>query len=166
MKTKQNKALTVALRLITKRDRTEAELQDRLQKKGFSEKDITETIQYLKQKGFIDDSKFIEKAEKIAEDRFLGTMGLKNYLMRKGIDKNLIQHIPEIDEFSIAQKLIQRKKHFLRDIQPDKKKAKIAGFLLRRGFSWDTVNKCLKLNDNFFGDIKSPQNDILREDRK
>lgn len=162
MKTKHNETLTVALRLITKKDRTETELRERLQRKGFSEKDITEAIQYLKQKGFIDDSKFIQKAEEIAENRFLGVMGLKNYLMRKGIDKELIQHIPEIDEFSIAQKLIQRKKHFLKDIQPDKKKVKIAGFLLRRGFSWDTVNKCL--NEKFFGDIESPQNEIFRED--
>ena len=144
MKTKQNEALKYALRLIAKRDRTEAEMRDRLQKKGFSEKDINETIQYLKQKGFIDDSKFIKSAEKIAEDRFLGEMGLRNYLSRKGIDRELLINLPQLDEFSIAKRLLERKKHFLKDSAPDKKKAKIAGFLLRRGFSWDTVNKCLK----------------------
>lgn len=142
-----NEALKVALRLLSKRDRTEAELKEKLRKKGFSEKIIDETVTYLKQKGFIDDSKFILRAIQIAEDKFFGKMGLKNYLMRKGIDKELLQSLPELDELSIARKLLERKKHLIKDTLNEKKKAKIAGFLLRRGFSWDTVNRCLKLAD-------------------
>ncbi|ODA44941.1 Regulatory protein RecX [Thermodesulfovibrio sp. N1] len=132
------------MRLIAKRDRTEAELIDKLNRKGFSEREIDETVFYLKQKGFLDDTKFIEKAEKIAQDRFLGNMGIKNYLAKKGIDKELLENVPEIDEFLIAQRLIQRKLHLIKNDSTDKKKLKITGFLLRRGFSWDTVNKCLK----------------------
>jgi len=144
VKTKQNEALKYALRLIAKRDRTEAELIDKLNRKGFSAREIDETVVYLRHKGFLDDTKFIEKAEKIAQDRFLGNMGIKNYLARKGIDKELLANVPEVDEFSIAQKLIQKKFHLIKNNSPDKRKLKIAGFLLRRGFSWDTVNKCLK----------------------
>ena len=144
MKKNRNEALQYALRLIAKRDRTEAELIDKLKRKGFSETDIQETVFYLKQEGLLDDTKFIEKAEKIAQDRFLGNMGIKNYLARKGIDKELLENVPEVDEFLIAQKLIQRKIHLIKNDSSDKKKAKIAGYLLRRGFSWDTVNKCLK----------------------
>lgn len=139
-----NEALKVALRLLSKRDRTEAELKEKLKRKGFSEKIIDDTVTYLKKKGFIDDSKFIQRAKEIAEDRFLGKMGLKNYLIRRGIDKELLYSLPEVDEFSIAEKLLERKKHLIKDIPAEKKKAKIAGFLLRRGFSWDTVNKFLK----------------------
>jgi len=142
-----NEALKVALRLITKRDRTEAELIEKLKKKQFPEEIINETVDYLKQRGFIDDSRFIHRADKIAEDRFIGKKGLQNYLMRKGIDKELLQNLPELDELSIAKKLLKRKKHLIKDAPADRKRAKIAGFLLRRGFSWDTVNKCLKLDD-------------------
>lgn len=159
MKKSQNESLKSALRLLSLKDRTEAELREKLRRKGFKEKDIEETIQYLKQKGFIDDYKFIQKAEKIAEDRFLGETGLKNYLMRKGIEREILETLPELDEFPIAQKLLQRKMHFLKDVSPDKKKAKIAGFLLRRGFSWDTVNRCLK---EYFGTSSPIQNDRLR----
>jgi len=144
VKTQLNEALKIAIRLISQRDRTEEEIKKCLEKKGISEKDITETIQYLKQKGFIDDRKFVHKAEKIAEDRFLGKIGLQNYLMRKGIHKELIDTLPDIDETNIALRLIERKKYLIKDASVEKKKAKIAGFLLRRGFSWDTVNKCLK----------------------
>lgn len=158
MKKQQNEVLKLALRLLSLRDRTEAELKEKLQRKGFEEKDIFETIDYLKQKGFIDDSKFIKRADKIAEDRFLGELGLRNYLIRKGIEKDKLESLPEIDEIPIAKKLIQRKKHLLSDISSDKRKAKIAGFLLRRGFSWNTVKKCL--NDKFLGDNESPQNNI------
>lgn len=143
MKKQQNEILKLALKLLSIRDRTEAELKEKLQRKGFEEKDIVETIEYLKQRGFIDDSKFIQRADKIAEDRFLGELGVRNYFLRKGIEKEKLERLPEIDEISIAKKLLKRKKHLLTDISSDKKKAKIAGFLLRRGFSWDTVKKCL-----------------------
>ncbi len=143
MKKQQNEILKLALKLLSIRDRTEAELKEKLQRKGFEEKDIVETIEYLKQKGFIDDSKFIQRADKIAEDRFLGELGVRNYFLRKGIEKEKLERLPEIDEISIAKKLLKRKKHLLSNISSDKKKAKIAGFLLRRGFSWDTVKKCL-----------------------
>lgn len=155
MKKQQNEAIKIALKFLSVRDRTEAELREKLQRKGFDEKDIIYTVEYLKQKGFIDDSKFIQKAEKIAEDRFLGKMGLRNYLIRKGIEKEKLESLPDIDEFHIAQKLIQRKKHLLREVPSDKKRAKIIGFLLRRGFSWDIVNKCLKTNKKLSGDDKS-----------
>lgn len=141
---KSNEALKYALRLITRTDRTEAQLRQKLAVRGFSEEEIEDAVAYLKENGFIDDAKFIEKAEKIAEDRFLGNMGLKDYFARKGIDKELLDRLPQVDEFSIAQKLIRKKAHLLRDVSQEKKKAKIAGFLLRRGFSWDTINKCLK----------------------
>lgn len=162
MKKQNNEALKYALRLITKKDRTEAELRDRLHRKGFSQMDIDEAVAYLKKNGFIDDSRFIQKAEKIAQDRFLGNMGLKNYFAKKGIDKELLDSIPEIEEFSLAQKLIQRKIHLINHDTSEKKKVKIAGYLLRRGFSWDTVNKCL--NEKFFGDIESPEKDNLKEE--
>ncbi|PMP72437.1 MAG: hypothetical protein C0186_01200 [Thermodesulfovibrio aggregans] len=164
MKNRNNEVLKCALRLITKKDRTEAELRDRLYRKGFSQMDIDDAVAYLKQNGFIDDSRFIQKAEKIAQDRFLGNMGLKNYFTRRGIDKELLDSIPEIDEFSLAQKLIQRKIHLIKNDPEDKKMAKIAGFLLRRGFSWDTINKFL--NEKFPGDIESQDNDNLKEELK
>lgn len=147
MKNQQAEALKIALKLITKKDRTEAEIKQKLERKGFSKEDIAETVQYLKQKGFLDDTKFIQKAEKIAEDRFLGKMGLQNYLLSKGIDKELIDSIQDIDDLSLALKLIERKKHLLKEVTDNKKKAKITGFLLRRGFSWDTINRCLKTLD-------------------
>ncbi|MCX7987905.1 MAG: recombination regulator RecX [Thermodesulfovibrio sp.] len=156
MKKQQNEAIKKALKLLSLKDRTEAELKEKLRKTGFDEQNIVYAIEYLKQKGFIDDSKFIQKAEKIAEDRFLGNLGLRNYLVRKGLENEKLESLPEIDELQIAQRLIQRKKHLLKDIPFDKKEAKIAGFLLRRGFSWDTINKCLKINKKLTGDAESP----------
>ncbi|GAB5046690.1 regulatory protein RecX [Thermodesulfovibrio sp. TK110] len=162
MKKQSNEALKYALRLITKKDRTEAEIRHRLYRKGFSQMDIEDAVVYLKQNGFIDDRRFIQKAEKIAQDRFLGNMGLKNYFIRRGIDKELVDSIPEIEEILLAQKLIKRKIHLIKHESSDKKRAKIAGYLLRRGFSWETVNKCL--NEKFLGDIESPENDNLKEE--
>ncbi len=158
MKKQHYESLKAALKLLSIRDRTEAELEEKLRKKGFKEKDILETLEYLKKKGFLDDFKFIQRANIIAEERFLGKMGLQNYLMRKGIERDKLENLPEIDELSIAKKLLERKKNFLIDLPFDKRKVKIAGFLLRRGFSWDTVKKCL--SDKTFIDFESSQKEI------
>lgn len=144
MKKKQSDSLKTAIKLLSIKDRTEVELREKLLKKGFKEKDIKNTIEYLKQKGFIDDNKFIREASKIAEEKLLGEMGVKNYLLRKGISGELIDSLPKLDEFTIAQRLIKRKEHLLKEYSDEKRKQKIAGFLLRRGFSWDTVNRCIK----------------------
>lgn len=161
MNKKGNEVLKTAFKFISLKDRTEVELKEKLQKRGYTESDINKAILYLKQKGFIDDSKFIQKAERIAEDKFLGKMGLMNYLIRKGIDKEKLESLPPFDELIIAEKLLQRKKHFLRDLSPDKKRAKITGFLLRRGFSWETIKECL--NREYISDFESPQNENLKE---
>lgn len=153
MRNKQSEPLTVAIRILSLKDRTESEIREKLKKKGFNDRQIAETVEYLKKKGYIDDTKFIQRAEKIAEDRLLGEMGLKNYLLRKGIPEDKIEALPQIDEFSIALKLLERKKHLLKDLSPERRKTKIAGFLLRRGFSWDTVAKCIKRE--FIGDRES-----------
>lgn len=144
MKKKQSDSLKTAIKLLSIKDRTEVELREKLLKKGFKEQDIKNTIEYLKQKGFIDDNKFIREASKIAEEKLLGEMGVKNYLLRKGISGELIDSLPKLDEFTIAQRLIKRKEHLLKEYSDEKRKQKIAGFLLRRGFSWDTVNRCIK----------------------
>ncbi|WP_297212461.1 MULTISPECIES: regulatory protein RecX [Thermodesulfovibrio] len=146
VKKRENEILKTALKLLSLKDRTEAELREKLKSKGYIEREINGALEYLKQKGLLDDSKFIEKADRIAEDRFLGKMGIKHYLMKRGIEKDKLESLPPINEILIARKLIQRKRHLLRDLPGDKKKAKIAGFLLRRGFSWETVNECVNKN--------------------
>lgn len=143
MRRTQTDPFKFALRLISIRDITELELRSKLERKGFSEGEIEKVIEKLRERGFIDDSKFIKKAERIAEDKMIGQFGLRQYLIRRGINKELVDQIPQLDETSIAIKLIDKKSHFLKDIPEDKKRAKIAGFLMRRGFSWDTINKVI-----------------------
>lgn len=143
MRRTQTDPFKFALRLISMRDITELELRSKLERKGFSEDEIEKVIEKLRERGFIDDSKFIKKAERIAEDKMIGQFGLRQYLIRRGINKELVDEIPQLDETSIAIKLIDKKSHFLKDIPEDKKRAKIAGFLIRRGFSWDTINKVI-----------------------
>lgn len=137
-------AVSFALRLLSRKDRTEAELKERLIKKGFPEEEIKDALNYLKERGFIDDKRFIKDVEKIAEDRFLGKKGVEYYLLRKGLKKELLEEIKDIDEYNIAMRLLKKKSFLYEKESTEKKKAKVAGLLLRRGFSWDTIDKCLK----------------------
>jgi regulatory protein len=135
-----------ALRLIRYRDRSEKELSERLTQKGFSQNTVTETIDLLKRAGLVDDTSLARSLEDIAKNvKSLGDMGAKFFLKKRGISDNIIAEmtISDGDEFERALKFIKKKSisffHYPLEIQA----RKIKGFLLRRGYSYETVNKVL-----------------------
>lgn len=81
-----------ALRLLKFRIRSEKELAFRLRQKGYSEKEIEETINELKNKGFIDDEKF---AYLYVYDSLTlykkGPFRIKMELVRLGVDEFIIE---------------------------------------------------------------------------
>lgn len=141
------KALIYSYKLLNHRDRSKKELYERLIKKGFSDKVSLEAIAHLEEKGFIDDERFAKLLMRDASIRkYLGKIGLKNYLINKGIPHSTIDNLQdnEYDEIEIAKNLIEKKMRNMKNIDKLKIKQRISGLLLRRGFSYDTVCKIMQ----------------------
>ena len=71
---------------------------------------------------------------------------LNQELRIKGIKKELIDDVLEdikIDEVAMAKRLLEKKKYMWKK-DDLKARKKMSDFLLRRGFSWDLVNKVVK----------------------
>lgn len=149
-----------SLRLISIRDITESELRKRLEKRGYTESEIESTVKRLKERELLDDSRFIKRAENIAEYKLFGRAGVKHYLLRRGVSRELVEEIPDIDEKALAQKLINRKEHLLKGLPEEKRKAKIVSLLMRRGFSSDTIYWMLKTNESLENKIKEDFDEV------
>ncbi|MBI3305759.1 RecX family transcriptional regulator [Candidatus Nomurabacteria bacterium] len=71
-------------------------------------------------------------------------------LKQKGIDREIIDEVlsrfderKSLDEQN-ARKLAEKKIDFYRSLPPEKRREKVMSYLLRKGFSYDTVKKILK----------------------
>jgi len=141
-------AIRYAYRLLSYRDRSERELTDKLKWKGFSEETIQQTINHLSEKGFINDTALALSLRRIAEDaRLLGNRGVRIFLHRRGIPEELIKDVftdNDTDEIIRANKVVSKKLKSIENYSAEEIKKKMWRFLVRKGYSFDTINKILR----------------------
>lgn len=141
------KAMNYALRLLSFRLRSEKELLERLKNQGYSELVINNTMTELKKANLIDDNKF---ALMFAQDRLnlakKGKRVIYAELLRKGIAKSDIEQVLKKingDEANIAKTLIEKYAKRYQKLEPEKRKKRLYDLLLRRGFTFKTIEAVL-----------------------
>ncbi|MBI3377197.1 MAG: regulatory protein RecX [Nitrospirae bacterium] len=141
-------AIRYAYRLLSYRDRSEKELTDKLKWKGFSEELIQQALNHLSEKGFINDTALALSLRRIAEDaKLLGARGVRIFLQRRGIPDELIRDVftdDDSDEIIRAKKVVSKKVKSIENYSAEEIKKKMWRFLVRKGYSFDTINKILR----------------------
>lgn len=140
---KRLSALNYALKLLSYRGRSERELINRLSIKGYSDEEIKKSLEELKDIGLIDDRKIALDFKNYAkETKKLGSMGIRNFLLSRGIPIDVIEEIcDDNDEEEDAYELIQKR---IRNLEDEKAKKRIYSLLQRRGYSFETIRKVLR----------------------
>lgn len=140
------KAKLRALRILTKMDKTEADLRASLERAGFSELAVREAVEYVKSFGYIDDQRYAEKYveyNKMRKSRQKIRFELKN----KGVDNEFIncaiENCEDYDETSLIRKAILKKWKTTEKLD-DKQLNKLYGYLSRQGFSSHDIWQVLK----------------------
>jgi regulatory protein len=144
------KAREYAFLLLKFRLRSEKELAGRLRQKGFPEELVQATVNFLKDKQFIDDRVFAKGWVSSRLKRPFGFRRIKQELIQKGLDKKAIevalaQAKEDYNESSIVRELAEQRFSRLKGIELLKAKARVYAYLMRRGFSpevvVDTINQ-------------------------
>jgi regulatory protein len=144
-------AKSQAVKYLSYRHITEAQLFDKLKNKGYDEDIIWDVINELKSIGYINDLIF---AEKYVYDRIKlkpkSKKMLKMELISKGVSEDIADQVlneMEIDEDVVIDRLIKKKfgKYNIKEPQIEKK---IYYFLLHRGFSMENIRSALKRMTN------------------
>lgn len=129
------------LMLLSRRLYSRYEISGKLKNKEYPEKIITELIFWLENNNYINDKLFAEMwAQFRLQNKPIGRYKLNQELRAKGVKQDIIQKIidktyEEMDERTLARKLIKEKivSSKIKNIKIDPKK--IYNFLIRRGFS-------------------------------
>ena len=148
-----------ALRLLSFRPRSEEELRQRLKLKKHPAPLIDEVIGTFKRQGVLDDTKFAKLfAESRVYSRPAGKKNLELDLKKKGIPQALVQEtlagLKDYDEKKIAKDLVFKRYQKMTGIPRERKKARLFGFLKRRGFGNDVIFSVLS---DLFSEVSSEE---------
>jgi regulatory protein len=143
-------AKSYLLKLLGRRDHSRKELLTKALKKDYPREVIQNILNELEQKGFIDDIGF---AEKFARDKSKsgkwGPAKIEAHLLKKGISKPVAaESIRKAFEDEDLQEtflnlVLKRKKRFLREEDPFKRKKKVFDHLARKGYKASNIREYL-----------------------
>lgn len=135
-----------ALKALSRRALFCEQLREKLEKRLLSEEAIDAVLEKVKRYGFVNDEELLRAYVTSAFTRGRGPRRVLYDLMRKSklskeiIEKEILKQMPFDLCVDKAKKLAKRY------TLPEQKKRAIA-FLLRRGFSYDVVQKVLNFDD-------------------
>ncbi|MEO0026564.1 MAG: RecX family transcriptional regulator [candidate division WOR-3 bacterium] len=136
-----------AFRLLSYRARSEKELRERLDKKGYSPEIVEKVLARLRELGIVDDEKL---ARDYVEARITvghkGKFRVKQELLKKGIApetvRTALQTAPS--ELAAARMVLEHHLPRYRRLDPQTRLRRLYGLLARRGFSADTIEQVLR----------------------
>lgn len=141
-------AKSYALRLIKFRARAEKEVRDKLQRRDFDPEVIEQAIAWLLKSRFLDDALFAKLWVQSRIKRPLGISRLRRELWQKGISREITdaalgQVQEDYDESAVIRAVIAAKSKGMKGISLDKKRARLFGYLARRGFSRERIMEAI-----------------------
>ena len=136
-----------ALELLSRRPHSRRELKDKLLRRGVSEEDAEDCMQWLSDRGFLDDEEYAGAVARHYAAKGYGAGRVRSELQRRGIDRELaadtLSDLPDnagkIDAF-LARKLT--------DVNDREAVRKVSAALFRRGFSWEEIRAALRRFDS------------------
>lgn len=143
------KTLDKLLKFATLRPRSEKEIKDYFRRKKVHESLHQELFDRLKKLELVDDEKFagwwVEQRQAFRPK----PKRIMNYELRmKGIKQEIINEVlgeEIIDEAKMAKELLVKKAYKWKNIPSHEAHQKMSQYLARKGFSWETIEKVIKL---------------------
>ena len=143
------RAKNYALDLLWSESYGKGQMMDELERKGFSQPAIDETLTNLEQLGHIKDEKYAKNwVDSRRRSKPRSKKMLKHELIDKGIDKTTVDRvvgqIDDQDETQLALQVAQRQAVRYRSLPRHVAKRRLHAFLLRRGFDYDTIQRTIE----------------------
>jgi regulatory protein len=142
----QEAGLQKAMLLLSYRPRSEAEIRERLTRDGYAEDVIGLAVERLREGGLLRDDQFArEWVENRGAFRPRSRRMLSFELRRKGLSEETIQQaLVETDDDALAYQAAAAYAHKLARADREEFRRKMAGFLARRGFSYNIASPAIQ----------------------
>lgn len=146
------KAKIKVMNMLKAKDQTEYELRQKLKRDYFPEKVINRAIEYVKGYNYIDDRRYADSYIALRSSH-KSRMAVRYELISKGIPEELIDdgmQAAGINDRESIMRLLKRK-FCPEDLMDEKKKQKIFGYFMRKGFCVSDVRDSIRqfgINDD------------------
>jgi regulatory protein len=142
---KKKKAKDKALRLLSFRDHSRAELTQKL-KRSTDEEAAEQAAERMEQLGLIDDTVYAKKlASELILHKHYGRERAVFEMLQKGLDKEtVLQAVDNINADPGEQLLILLNKKYPHGINNENDNRKANAFLSRYGYKWDEIKQALR----------------------
>lgn len=140
------KCLMKGYYLLSFRSRGEKELRMKLMEKGFEKAQVDKAIDMLIRRGYIDDNSYASEYAEYLQKKGYGGFAIKQRLMRKGIDSDVISLVMEgiSSEDNMEAALEYGRRAYVRASREEdkfKRKQKFLGAMSRHGFDYSTAKE-------------------------
>lgn len=129
------------------RPRSEKEIKDWFNRKKIEKSMWDELMSKLIKYDLVGDEKFAKWwVEQRMRFRPRSMMQLVSELRQKGVDRKIIESVlmdNEVDELSIAKKLVDKQKIKWEKLSQEDRKKKISEYLGRKGFGWEVIREII-----------------------
>lgn len=140
-----------ALNWLSRRDYSEAQLRQRLNRLGGEAAAITQTIDWCKAQGYLDEQRFIDMLLRSRISKGYGLTYIIQECRQQQIQQQTVlqaEVVQQTDWFELALKAYQ-KKYGLSAIDDFKERQKRMAYLLRRGFTNEQIQFAItQTNEN------------------
>lgn len=141
-----NKAiLHTAIDLLSRREHSRHELQQKLSKRAYNREEIMGVLDYLIIEDYLSEERFADSVFRTRVAKGYGWRYIKSELAQKGVRGEFVQNLPinyQIDWYLQAE-LAYNKRFGASLIKDQKDKAKRVRFMQQRGFSTDEIMSLL-----------------------
>jgi regulatory protein len=141
-------AHTVALRLLTVRARSRAEVEARLRRKGFDAGTVDAALERLERAGLLDDKAFAADLAALRSERGVASALVRRELRARGIDPETAGRVaanpPGDEEAERCRALADAWVRRHGGLAPEVAARRLAGHLARRGYSASLVARTVR----------------------
>jgi len=142
------KAVLAGIKYISYKQRTSKEVADKLRDLEHTPDQIEEALEKLKEMAFLDDERYAEEFVDTRQIRY-GRKRIFLELRKRGIPEHIAEHalntVLDVDAgYETALEMGRKKYAQCEGLEAQKAAARVQGMLLRKGYSYDVVNRIIK----------------------
>ena len=143
-----------ALRLLGLRDRSRREIEMRLRQAGFEPPAVAETVEWLTGLGYLDDRRFAGAYVAEKQRGGWGPRRIRAELAAKGVERPVVDEALAAreengttggDGDAVLEQTVRKRFGGQFATDPEAAERRLAGFLARRGYDWDTIGRMIRM---------------------
>jgi regulatory protein len=144
------RAKNAAYRFLTYRPRSRAEIEAKLHDKEFNDAIIGAVLADLERLGYVNDLQFAHDwTRSRIRLRGFGRRRIEQELNNKGIGQEMIREVfaevfSEGTESETAKLVVEKRLNTMKALDRETRRRRLAGFLERKGFSFDIIRNVLR----------------------